>query len=487
MNKTLQGTLLKWFLTFSVIIILLFLSFNAMYIQQKSRITNVIGEIYSLHLNVQKDFNITDEFFTYEASNLGFFRTGKSELLEAHDQRLAKIHEIIHDLRQSALVSKMKVNADFDSLFKYLGRYERNIDQIVELTLQRGFKDYGIVGKMREFVHQLEGFPELDQVYVLGLRRHEKDYIIRNEQEYVDKLNRLGQTFIRNVQSDVEIPSAKKETITGIIENYLREFNHLVEVDRRIGLRSPENGKKSQLATLETDIEQRFNLIIEKSEKNKIRLFRYLEVFYISFFLVFLLISIFLSRAISKRIAAPLTLLTAHIRKLSGKNLRLEESLGQDFSNYETSVLYQEFRQLIEQIKLEKEELNRVQQALIENEEKYRQLADNLPQSVFETDQFGNFTYVNENWLRSFGYAREEIENGLNIIHILKAESGPIVLGDESGGSVEYQAIRKDGSGFRSLVYTNRIHMDDKLRGFRGAIIDITERVEQSRGRKHKK
>lgn len=487
MKKTLQGTLLTWFLTFSVIIILLFLSFNALYIQQKSRITNLIGEIYTLHLDVQKDFNITDEFFTYEASNPGFFNTGKSELLEAHDQRLTDIYEIIHDLRQSGLIQKMKVNADFDSLLKDLGRYEQNIDQIVALTLERGFKDYGIVGKMRDFVHQLETFPELDQVYVLGLRRHEKDYIIRNEQEYVDKLNRLGQSFISHVRNNVKIPSAKKENIIGIIENYLREFNLLVELDTRIGLRSPENGKKSQLGTLETRIEQRFNQIIEKSEQSKIRLFRYLEVFYISFFLVFLLISILLSRAISKRVAAPLTLLTAHIRKLSGNNLRLDEGIGQGFSNYETSVLYQEFRQLIEQIKQEKEELNRVQLALIENEEKYRQLADNLPQSVFETDQFGNFTYVNENWLRSFGYTREDIEGGLNIIHVLKAESGPIVLGDESGGSVEYQAIRKDGTRFRSLVYTNRIHMDDKLRGFRGAIIDITERLEQGRGRKHKK
>lgn len=78
--------------------------------------------------------------------------------------------------------------------------------------------------------------------------------------------------------------------------------------------------------------------------------------------------------------------------------------------------MYKEFRLLIEQNRWEKEGLDSMQKALIENEEKYHQLADNLPQFVCETDQFGNLTYVNSNWPKSFVYGSEDVEKGINIL-----------------------------------------------------------------------
>jgi|GEM_PF-2108516 len=476
MKKTLRNTLLIWFLGFSVVLILVFIAFNALYIHQKSRITNVIGQIYELHLDVQKDFNITDVFFTYETSNLAFFNTRESALLEDHDQRVEGINETIETLRHNSMVARMNLLGAVDSLAADFETYVTSVDQIIALILVRGFKDFGVVGKMRAFVHRLERFDELDQRYVLNLRRHEKDYIIRNEQQYVGKLNDLGSSFREMITEDPRISRNRKDSIVIILDNYLEEFNNLVAVDRQIGLKTPESGTKSQLDELEINIEKRFNQVISTAESRKTVLFRYLEIFYIFSFLVFLLVSILLSRMISGYISAPLTTLTSHIRKLSENNLEQDDQLEQNFSNYETSVLYKEFRSLIEQIRQEKEDLNKVQMALIENEKKYRQLADNLPQSVFETDQFGNLTYVNSNWQKSFFYTREEVRDGVNIITILKSKNGPIVLGNESAGPTEYIARRKDGTTFPALVYTNRIHRDNKLTGFRGAIIDISDR-----------
>ncbi len=476
MKKTFRNTLLVWFLGFSVILILFFLAFNALYIHQKTKVNNVIGQFYELHLDVQKDFNITDAFFTYEASNLEFFNTRKSSLLEDHDQQVKEISKALMDLHAGSVIRRMNVQEALDSLETDFNTYVATVDQIVRLTLVRGFKDYGIVGEMRDYAHQLERFPELDQTYVLKLRRHEKDYIIRNEQQYVIKLNALGNTFRDIINRDPGISYQRKDSITKILDNYLEKFNNLVDIDNRIGLKTPESGTKSQLDELENRIENRFNEIINTAEYKKNQLFTYLEIFYAFFFVVFLLVSIFLSRVISRYISAPLTTLTSHIKKLSGTNLELDDTLEHHFNNYESSVLYQEFRLLIDQIKREKEDLNKVQAALIENEEKYRQLADNLPQSVFETDQFGNLTYVNSNWLKSFSYTIEDVNEGVNIINILKAKNGPIVLGNESAGPVEYRAYRKDGTNFPVLVYTNRIHRDNKLMGFRGAIIDVSDR-----------
>jgi len=95
---------------------------------------------------------------------------------------------------------------------------------------------------------------------------------------------------------------------------------------------------------------------------------------------------------------------------------------------------------------------------------------------VFETDQFGNLTYVTGNWLKSFHYSSEDVESGLNISNVLKAERGPIVLGNESSKSLEYTMVRKDGTTSPSIVYTNSIHRENKVMGFRRTIIDVSKR-----------
>jgi len=476
MKKTLKSTLLTWFLVFSVIVILLFLGGNSIYIQQKTKISDLVTSIYDLHLDVQKDFNVVDAFLSYEVSNIAYYETRQSEILDDHHARIAVIKTHLSDFSGSAILKRMGLSPAFDSLKADLNNYALLFDQIVELNLERGFKDYGIVGKMRNFVHELETFDALDQTYVLGLRRHEKDYIIRNEEQYVEKLNNLGYEFQQIIENDSRIGNEQKEFILRMLNSYLLEFNKLVDLDKRIGVKSPELGKKLELDQSRINLERQFNMLIERAEERKIVVFRYFEIFYLAFFIAFLLISILLSQTISKRISYPLTTLTNHIKKLSGNNLVLEDNLDDKFQNYETAILYQEFRLLIEQIKKEQDDLNRVQSALVENEEKYRQLADHLPQSVFETDQFGNLTYVNSNWLKTLGYTSEDISEGLNIINVLKAESGPISIGDESKGAAEYTSVRKDGTTFPGLVYTNRINRDNKLIGFRGTIIDITER-----------
>lgn len=476
MNKTLRSTLLTWFLTFSVIIIIVFLATNSYYIHQKTRINDYVTQIYNLHLDVQKDFNITEAFYTYETGNLSFFKTGESAILDRHYERINDIREELEKITGASLNKKMGTDNSLDSFKTDFDNYIFLVDQIVSLSLERGFKDFGIVGKMRDFVHQLEEIPILDQTYVLSLRRHEKDYIIRNEDQYVNKLNNLGNEFAGVINRDPSISSGEKRRILELLQNYLLEFNKLVDLDKRIGLKTPGVGRMSELATLESQIENRFNNIIEKTEQRKTVLFRYMEVLYGLFFVTFLIISVLLSRAISKKVSAPITWLTNYIKKLSGTNLEMQEEMDPSFNNYETSILYQEFRNLIEQIIRERDDLNAAQAALIENEEKYRQLADHLPQSVFETDQFGSLTYVNSTWLSNMLYDKQVVDEGLNVLHFLKTEGSPIVLGDESKGVAEHTAIRGDGTTFPALVYTNRINRNDKLSGFRGVIIDITER-----------
>jgi PAS domain S-box-containing protein len=128
-------------------------------------------------------------------------------------------------------------------------------------------------------------------------------------------------------------------------------------------------------------------------------------------------------------------------------------------------------------------ERKKVEQALIESELRYRELAKLLPQVVFEIDLFGNLNFVNQAAFELFGYTEEELHEGINVFDILAPEDRPIALENialqlrqQVPTKNEYNAMKKDGTKFPFQIYSSIIYSDGKPIGLRGIIIDITER-----------
>jgi PAS domain S-box-containing protein len=59
-------------------------------------------------------------------------------------------------------------------------------------------------------------------------------------------------------------------------------------------------------------------------------------------------------------------------------------------------------------------EQKHAEEALRQSETKFRDLADMLPQIIFETDVEGNLTFVNHNAFNTFGYTKDDFASGLN-------------------------------------------------------------------------
>ena len=130
-------------------------------------------------------------------------------------------------------------------------------------------------------------------------------------------------------------------------------------------------------------------------------------------------------------------------------------------------------------------ERKRMVEALRESEEKHRELANFLPQTVFESNEVGNLTFINRRGFKTFGYTPESFERGLSAFQMFIPEDQNRVLenalrvsrGESTGGS-EYTALRKDGSTFPAIVYSAPIIRGGIPVGLRGIIIDNTERKE---------
>lgn len=124
----------------------------------------------------------------------------------------------------------------------------------------------------------------------------------------------------------------------------------------------------------------------------------------------------------------------------------------------------------------------RMQNALEESERKYRELADLLPQTVYELDLLGNVTYVNKTGRKTFGLPEGELGFHSSSVIIpedrerLKENIRKAIQEKRKEGGTEYTALRRDGSTFPTIVYSNAMIENGELLGIRGLMIDISER-----------
>ncbi len=128
-------------------------------------------------------------------------------------------------------------------------------------------------------------------------------------------------------------------------------------------------------------------------------------------------------------------------------------------------------------------ESKKVEQALRESEERFREMAELMPQTVFEADLEGTLTFVNRNAFNCFGYTQQDFQKGLNSFEMIIPEERELgrknaakILVGEKPGINEYTALRKDGSTFPVMIQSTPIFKEGRPVGLRGFIVDITER-----------
>ncbi len=122
------------------------------------------------------------------------------------------------------------------------------------------------------------------------------------------------------------------------------------------------------------------------------------------------------------------------------------------------------------------------------SEAKYRELAELLPQLVYELDAHGYFTFVNQFGLATLGYTHDDVRQGLSFLAIIEETDRDAavdvrnkVLSGENLVREDLSALRRDGSRFPIITYNTPINSGGKIVGIRGVAVDITERIEMEK------
>jgi PAS domain S-box-containing protein len=150
-----------------------------------------------------------------------------------------------------------------------------------------------------------------------------------------------------------------------------------------------------------------------------------------------------------------------------------------------------ELRQVNKKLLLEIDDRIEAERALRESEERFRELANSLPQIVFETDIKGNITFANRNAFKYVGYTEEDLEKGLSTFQVVipedvqrAKEKFHDILNKNKSEHAEFTARRKDGSTFPIVVHSTVVMKDNKPAGIRGLMIDLTKNKETEKEQK---
>ena len=154
------------------------------------------------------------------------------------NQVFALLAGLRQDVEDSGLAPGIK-----SALIEELGAYEQSFQDYSERVLAQE-NIQGGKGPFRDAAHRIEAIlrahyiPDME-TNILQLRRREKDYLLRDDKQYVEMALREWQGITDQVEGS-DISQEDKSRLTALLNQYRRDFLALVEQNDRIDQLSKE-------------------------------------------------------------------------------------------------------------------------------------------------------------------------------------------------------------------------------------------------------
>lgn len=276
--------------------------------------------------------------------------------------RQRKYEKLLHELEavlSHPAFSYFDEKEEVMELYARIQTYDSLQQKILNIQRKRGFKDEGLEGEMREYAHSLENYSQyISLSSLLSLRRHEKDYFLREDEFYVNELNRLSaelqKNLIRNHPDQTEVLE--------MLMKYTELFNEVVATEKLIGntgqgLIKAVNENQKIVEALFSDLTETVNIQTKSIINNLVRQFGII-------ILIGFVVSSTLSYLIAHYVSASIKKLALSMKNAIRSNFQTEVAAPPALAAQETKWLYNSYENLI----------SKIQDQLSELDEKYREL-----------------------------------------------------------------------------------------------------------------
>ena len=312
MNLKIKG---KLFLSFILVCSFAFLfSLISIWVfNKRNKISELLNELDEIHLLTMEEYKLQQDYLLYESINQNYFRTGNSTKLIQQKHVFEKLIRRTNLLNAQETSKELFEPTFFNAFILEQNLYQQIFASLTENVKKRGFKDFGLEGEMRMFAHELMKIQALNQVNVLMLRRHEKDFIIRKEERYYQQFNALIKKVKKEVDQNSSLPLPQKLRIDSIINGYSGAFSAFVKTEWEL------NGNLTKLGLTNSLWNQHNKLINLLKEQKKLAAITELKLqqnlMLLATIMVFVIIilSIVFSYHLAHRLSGPVLALNNYI------------------------------------------------------------------------------------------------------------------------------------------------------------------------------
>ena len=313
-----------------------------------------------------------DSFYLTKSSQ---HRKQYQEFIQLAENALEEIKEV--DYQKDPIVARRIVNIQTK-----IGKLHRLSDAILTLRLERGFRDFGLEGTMRKYIHQLENVEALSLSENLSLRRREKDYFLRDDLQYAQLLNEEVQLLLERMAAK----RAKNEEAIAILKGYRDGFNAIVAIESEIG--NENKGMLYEYYGLNNELGVDVSTLYEVVDTNLLLQTNSIKSYILLFFLITAVFAMVFSIVFSGHISKPIQSLIADMNLISEKKFKGNTLVSSDVNVNEIKQLTATYNELIDKIRSQISDLNDKNEELEILNQKLKESEDELKEASRVKDRF---------------------------------------------------------------------------------------------------
>jgi len=345
----------------AMLIMLGLLSYSVTSLDGDVEIARVIGQVESKILQLRRN-------------EKDFLARKDVKYVDKFDKNISSLKSDVKNLENSLGRIGLEIT-EIAGLQNVINQYQKHFNALVNEQKNIGLnpKD-GLYGKLRSAVHSVEEQIGKQNYQLLSdmlqLRRNEKDFMLRQDTKYVDRLNNNVDGFALDVgQSDLS-ESAKNQIIESITV-YQNAFLALVDSQKVLGL-TPKDGLLGQMRATIHQVDDILAKVLTKSKAAVSDHTKFINMLAYSLFFIVLVIAVAFAVVVSRSILSRTTSMRdgmLNIAKTNDLTITLDVS-GKDELAEMADVfnrMITSFRNLIVEVNQSVTTLNDATQSLSEN------------------------------------------------------------------------------------------------------------------------
>ena len=166
-----------------------------------------------------------------------FFMRGDVQYVKRHAEVMERAYGLLDEIDAREITIETRQVSR--KMRKQLEVYEAGFVRVVAGLQEIGTEETGAYGRFRALARRAEGdlgktAEESLLISLLMLRRHEKDYLLRGEQKYVEKHSDAAADLLRQIEASAKLGEDAKRSLAKSMKEYAAGFQALVNGKKEV-------------------------------------------------------------------------------------------------------------------------------------------------------------------------------------------------------------------------------------------------------------